>query len=429
MFVEYMRIQGYKSLRDVELRDLASVNVFHGANDVGKSNILQALDMFFQILPVAVQSASGQEDQEGRAQAHVLLPYRFLQPYSETIFRQNGDGRIAWLARLRLPQVDKVVTVGLTIVNAPGGLRLELIWPDGEPEDQVKQLLSDYANDFTLVAAERRLAREWLGDETQPVEFAPRERHGSPVEPARLKQMLFEAVNHRDMSQRQRFKRMTQLLDEAFGVGQLDVTWDSPREVERRRPDEPLRYVRDIQLRFFRPDLPEGLPIEDSGSGVQQVVLMLGQIIFNPGRLVGIEEPEMNLNARWQDRLHSLLRGLVAPDGVDQLFISSHSSRFEFRDNFYRVDYVNSETVVEAKGREALAEVTGDVLPRPGEDMRQRLNSENQITLYDEVIRDLGLKYGDMVVFVKNQAGRWELEREDETLATLKEALDENGPA
>lgn len=429
MFVEYVQIQGFKSLRDVELRDLASVNVFHGANDVGKSNILQALDVFFQILPVAVQSASGQEDQEGRTLAHVLLPYRFLQPYGETIFRQNGNGRIAWMAKLRLPQGGKPVAVELTTVNAPGGLRLELSWPDGEPKDQVKQLLSDPANDFTLVAAERRLAREWLGDETPPIEFASRERHGSPIEPTRLKQMLFEAVNHPDISQRQRFKRLTQLLNETFGVGQLDVTWDSPREVERRRPDEPIRYVRDIRVRFFRPGLPEGVPIEDSGSGIQQLVLMLGQIIFNPGRLVGIEEPEMNLNARWQDNLRNLLRGLVAPDGVDQVFISSHSSHFEFRDNFYRVDYVNGETVVEAKGREALAEATGDALPRPGENRRQRLNSENQVTLYDEVIQDLGLKYGDMVVFIKNQAGRWELEREDETLAELREALDESNPA
>lgn len=78
---------------------------------------------------------------------------------------------------------------------------------------------------------------------------------------------------------------------------------------------------------------------------------------------------------------------------------------------------------VEARGREALPEATGETILPAGEDKHQRLNSENQVTLYQEVIGDLGLKYGDMVVFVKNAAGRWELQHEREALAELQEAF------
>jgi AAA15 family ATPase/GTPase len=44
------RAQNFKSLIDVELPDLQDINVFYGPNNVGKSNILQAMDVFFELL-------------------------------------------------------------------------------------------------------------------------------------------------------------------------------------------------------------------------------------------------------------------------------------------------------------------------------------------------------------------------------------------
>lgn len=41
--VTSLRVQGYRSLRKVEIADLSSLVVIHGANGTGKSNIIRAV--------------------------------------------------------------------------------------------------------------------------------------------------------------------------------------------------------------------------------------------------------------------------------------------------------------------------------------------------------------------------------------------------
>ncbi len=45
-------VHGFKSLYDCKLTDLQSINVFHGENNVGKSNLLEAMELFFRVLPL-----------------------------------------------------------------------------------------------------------------------------------------------------------------------------------------------------------------------------------------------------------------------------------------------------------------------------------------------------------------------------------------
>lgn len=49
-------VKGYRSLRDVTLDGLGDFNMFYGPNGSGKSNILEALQTFFCILPLAVDT-------------------------------------------------------------------------------------------------------------------------------------------------------------------------------------------------------------------------------------------------------------------------------------------------------------------------------------------------------------------------------------
>jgi AAA15 family ATPase/GTPase len=51
MLTEF-RVSGYKSLYDCTIPGLMPVNVFHGDNNVGKSNILEALEIFFRAVTI-----------------------------------------------------------------------------------------------------------------------------------------------------------------------------------------------------------------------------------------------------------------------------------------------------------------------------------------------------------------------------------------
>ncbi len=413
MYLKTIRIQGFKSLLDVELRDLAAINVFHGLNDVGKSNVLQAIDLFFQLLPLGARAWTGEEE------SSTGLSDKELLPYSESIFRQDGDGSIIWEAHLYIDDAhpDLIVRLVLSKYINPKTkeveLRLKLSWdmpPDADQQWFV-ELCQDPANDFTLVNAERRFAKEWMGEETAPIDYAPYYRHGSPVETERLKQVLFEAVRHPDLRQRERFRRLAKILAEQFGVGELDITWDTPREMERRMGD-PSRYVRDIIIRFLRSDMPEPLSLSDVGSGVQQLILLLGQLLFNPARCVGIEEPEMNLSPEWQARLMAIFRELVDSQTLDQIFITTHSPEFDCEPNYWKVTYEQDATHVARTPVEKPTEA--------GEDLGPYLNSRQQVKIPQRVIADLGLRHREPVFFYKAEDGRWYIRTKAEVLALLE---------
>lgn len=47
MLIRYLHIKNFRSLRDVELNGLGSLNIIIGKNSSGKSNLLEALGVFY----------------------------------------------------------------------------------------------------------------------------------------------------------------------------------------------------------------------------------------------------------------------------------------------------------------------------------------------------------------------------------------------
>jgi hypothetical protein len=200
------------------------------------------------------------------------------------------------------------------------------------------------------------------------------------------------------------------LAEAPFNLGELDVALN-------RTTDE-------IDIGFVRPD--GRLPLENLGSGSQQLLMVLGQIFLNDYPITAIEEPEMNLSPQYQQYLLVALRKLMQDPDVKlrQLFISSHSPYFEFEENFFDVTRdANGATQVTRLPIEKRAQYFPDtqVAPETG----ARLNSFNQVKLYDGVIKDLGLGRGDLVLFTKNEAGHWEIRPEGEITQELDAIFDD----
>jgi len=142
--------------------------------------------------------------------------------------------------------------------------------------------------------------------------------------------------------------------------------------------------------------------------------------------MIAIEEPEMNLSPQYQEQmLHALQELIAQPEiGVKQLFISTHSPYLEFTENFYEVTMnEKGETIVEAASPER--HVTHFAHISNGEDTGARLNSQNQVKLYERVIKDLQLKRGDQLFFIRNEQGRWELHHEEEVAQKLATTFDD----
>lgn len=402
MFIESFQIQGFKSLAKVELADLSAINVFHGLNDAGKSNLLEALDLFSQLLPLALNSA-GEE---------TYLRPADLYPYTRSIFRlQNTPPRaIVWTARLRPVYELAPVAVRLqltardprTLGELGEDFHLGITWLEGIPDEIMLSALANASPGFYRIPSTRYFQTEQFNPAASAVT-----RHGQRplVTAGNLKQTLVEVYAGLDDEKLQRYNFLVHTLEQHF---------DLPGFIARLSPADEVGQL--YVVGFRRPEMKEPLLIENVGSGVQQLILLLGQILFNPARIVGIEEPEMNLGPDWQEKLKLVFRELIASHTLDQIFITSHSPAFETEPDFWDVTYANDATHV------ARSTALDKYFPMPvqetvGEELGSHLNSLGQIQLPERVVTDMALQRRDPVFFSKTPEGYWRLRTRAEILA------------
>jgi predicted ATPase len=347
MLTEF-RVSGYKSLYDCTIPGLLPINVFHGDNNVGKSNILEALGIFFTGL------ASGEKGPDGPHDEWFSWGEREKEIVLTGIFRQDGQEHQA----------------RVTIRHEEGS-------------DYVK---SDVPNSLNLnrvtcyrVPSRRRLEVE--EDKKAEEDLQP--------EGANLKEQLFWASVSKDPANRKAFYEVLRPLfaESPLALGTLQPV---------AAPEGPY----DVQIESES----RSIPLEQMGSGVQQLVLMAGLIALSRADVIAIEEPEMNLSWPTQKKLRLIFKEMVkrreAPP--TQMFISSHSPLFEFYENFYRVEMIDGRTKVTKVANEERRRLFDTLLP-PSDRRAAWLHDENVVILPEYVVETLGVRQGEIVYFLPEE--------------------------
>ncbi len=429
MKIERFRVQNYKNLNDVTVKGLSAINVLFGQNSVGKSNTFEALAIALWLLRNAKGIGPYKEEVGPETAANVaelceeLLITPPLTPLAEegslsfeiTVRWESqdvaGNGKSSSLHNGTVNKAEiprNTLLVCRIVVKNRTDMFYYLVdysWTNdkgyavhfpGENSLPVIPLLH-------IIDANRRLEIEQRGQGNGSKEISHRN----------LKRAIFYAYLSSDQQQKRRLESIRKILAEPpFELGMLDVALHPETDV--------------IDIGFVRPD--GRLPIENLGSGFQQLLLVLGQVFLDDSPLVALEEPEMNLSPQNQQHLLKALQRLMQDPAIalDQLFISTHSPYFEFAENFYDVtlDKEGRTQIIQA---ETVERDRYFVMTPIGPETGARLNSLNQIQLYQGVLDDLHLQRGDMIFFVKGDAGRWEIYPEEEVLAAMEEAWGDDG--
>jgi len=415
MRIERFQIQGFKSIADVTVDGLADINVFFGLNDVGKSNIFQALELWHWLL----SNASGPSER--------LMPTQLKQIgniFGAFLFRLGGNNIIQLSADVILdknsivphnvrPDIMSMLNARFSYLNQDKmGVKVDIelvleseniinctiskTWEGSGNFDLHPRDLGTIVSKFHIIKASRRIQTE----------LRQKDNSLTPVDHHNLKQALFYAYLSSDLGQKKRLIAIKKVISEPpYNLGELDVALDPQTD--------------QIDIGFVRPN--GRLPIENLGLGSQQLLLVLGQIFLNDSPIIAVEEPEMNLSPQYQEYLMVALRKLMQDPAIklQQLFISTHSPYLEFAENFYDVifDPVVGTQVIRATKEKHSQHFS--VTPI-GPDSGARLNSLNQVKLYDGLIQDLALQRGDLVIFVRNDAGRWEIRPAEELAHELQ---------
>jgi len=395
MLLKKFSVSGFKNLtQPIELDELGQINVIHGVNNVGKSNLLQAMDLYFRLREYKLRGSMKLPQSEFEK-----FGYLTNQVFNLTIPKSIEIKALTNLAQEEPPREEifgyKVVIErsehNTIVINYPEiDYAKFTILQNQVPLD----LLPRLANPFALITTHRRTMTD-----TTPPSLA--------IIPQILRDALFDAKESRNSFWVQRWNLFVEAMaefEDIIGPGRFNTAFDRSRN--------------QADLVLDRGDVR--IPVDLLGSGIQQIVALLGQLLLTPADIVAIEEPELNLRYTLQTRLLQAFKKITQSEhGPQQLFLTSHSPAFEAEPYFFAMELKNGVPTVSRKSRDLAWKYTGQ-----GQSEADKLNemyakwpepvnyvsSEGLLLLPEMVRQKLSLQQGGGVSFMPNKnTGRFEL--------------------
>lgn len=404
MLLRSFTVQGFKNFTQlVELPALGRVNVLHGENNTGKSNLLEAIGLFFFLLSYVQRKERKEPDN-----AIKLKQLRLAGFPVEEIFHHEHPGPIHLSGILGLSEgIDRQVTLAISPLSTRDREEFVLFesdispisLPPGPAELMARRSFRRVKDGdaYRMITVERRLVygAGGIGDRSGLEPTADRDH--VPPELARL---LFDLRQER-----------SPVVDRFLGALQRfhDLLPGTP-DIVYLRNEERARIV-------FDPPERKGPPVRSHllGAGTQQIIALLGQAVVAGVPILAIEEPERGLRYSLQTRLRDALLALLSSSGEQfdqpqQLFITSHTDAFEepAKDaTFYALTRRSDGYQITLRNKKDAAQFVGlTPMTQPGDGPAPLcyVTSEGRVRLPGDVRDFLQIREGGGVCFLPDEA-------------------------
>ncbi len=365
MYISSFTISGYRSLKNVEIKGMLPVCIFHGPNNSGKSNILSAIETIFRRkLLVDETTAGGITKHErpggfwqgritdfrdnfflnGKQDIEFSISVTFTNDelaFLNDVLRQfpdltkvghhkilGLDGRIKYVDDNSADMVlERAVFNKKYVVFEVDQAGKKGFFPKVkglEPEKQLshfEDLMNLLADSFRVLGSDRYLTDEQISEKLSTT---------LALTPKTFKTWLFNLSLSR--SGHQAFDEIGKMfVSNPFAVGEIGFSHER-NEIEIM-----------VQQKSFR------LPISRLGSGHQQSLYIIANLVLNKNKMLGIEELEINLSPKIQRQLLEKLKKHISDaDLISQVIITSHSDHFQYRPDVrcYGVQHNGEHTTV-----------------------------------------------------------------------------------
>ena len=379
MKIQKFKIDGYKSLKSLEVSGLAKINMLYGYNNSGKSNILKALEMIFKKksdpggAQVRVRGEQGDTGMDfGSFSKGILENTGFLfnlleakqkiefevtiillkseyksmmneayDDFARLYFVGNNHDEIPAVIKGEILPLDSATAefnVTSVLVNGKSVLELnvnkERVYfqhiAGAKPAEaihgqgyEIVQNFLDYFDDAVLLMDnDRFFGTEYEGD----VKF-------DDFTTKTFKQWFYKMYLNPGM-----FPTYKELVE---FIKQFKVNVD-PKNAELKacEANSPLSKMgvgfskneqNEINIMFESAN--KRLPLDSFGTGIHQILYVLSKIFVSNAKIILIEELELNLSPRYQGELLKHLNKLIGTK-LDQVFFTTHSKYFSFRNDF-----------------------------------------------------------------------------------------------
>ncbi len=440
------QVQGYKNFRaPVRLDDIGRFNVIHGDNNVGKSNLLESIGLFFAAIQILREEAQGgagiveryargvpvnEPATDGRPPRVAVRSFDYLarEGYPATeIFDMRDNQPILLEARLQLdhapsdpPWLGEPIHAGVRVTRGEDEVTVEITRLQ-RTKDGAE--LANGAGDPSAIDAAFALVMDRLGQRTRGKQREPRfalirsdrTMLGESLEdaepratreplPRDLAKILHDAENATD-ARRARFKTFVASLEpfrDLVGPGQWLMRYDTNAD----------------RAELVLDTGSERLPLRLMGSGIQQIAALCARLVMTGADILAVEEPELNLRWSAQRALRAVLREIVnSPETPAQLFLTSHSAQFEEEPTFYLITRTDKGPHVQKRPAQEAVLFTQPPGPAPATGTLATLGyltSEGVVQVPPEVQQALKLAHGGGVVFVRGKDGHYRMLTDDQ---------------
>lgn len=381
------RVKGFKNFtNEVKLENLGDINVLHGPNNVGKSNLLQAMQLFFELLGRIDAPEKRLSDKDFEALG-------FVRSELFNLYKPRTKIKMAGSLLIEEGEIEQdVMNYGSSCE-----VEVELKWEGTHVDFRIVRIAfsrghtADLASpDFKFVAAYVRAASRVV-----PLSDDPSSRFAlipalRPID-HQLALELYDAKESTDAEAQQRWNRFVEamkLFSEVLGEGSIMAIYE--RKLERANLLLDTDGAR-ILIKLL-------------GSAIQQVAMLIGHLLMTKASIVAIEEPELNLKYDLQLRLRKVFAEIVGkPGGPSQLFLTSHSPAFESGSHFYFMTKgPDGPTVERMENRNAMTAVgfPADWEQLPKSAAQSYISTDGVVRLPKRVLGVLQMPHGGGVLFI-----------------------------
>jgi AAA15 family ATPase/GTPase len=378
MQLKRFSVKGFKNFhQEIILENIGDICVIHGENNIGKSNVLEAMRLFFLFKNVS-QNDLYQMELTGQLE-QVLKKNAFKISEMFTFGTHNSIDISVTLGC----QKNIEVTLEIFIQNNDSELGIN-VTNNSQSDTQTSCLTKFFEKQFALIGVDRQINDTETEKERcivpQSLLLQLHDIKDSP-EPA-----IFEKWDL--------FVSTLQKFQDILGEGEFISVF------ERQSNRANLVFQPKIKPK-------RRIPIEILGSGIQQIVALIARLLVSDADFIAIEEPELNLRYTLQLRLHEILEEIVkAPVGPQQLFLTSHSPAFESGEHFYAMKATDNGPIIEYRPiQEAPRFTEHNVINSNINETAPQcyVTSEGLVKLPKDICQELGVEQGGGIVPLKRK--------------------------
>ncbi len=373
MYIREIEIDNFRSIQHLTLSNLQSMNIFYGANNVGKSNILQAVDYFFDTLRRNAFYNNSQTlyyfDRDDlyncnenlkmriRIKFDIQLPgeSNFIKQLIDNKFMTlDGDApgtidtffdisltyefekkrpfsRQIMIEHLKLGNTSVIKDYALTKVLPSQSSRNDMI--SGIGLFDIFENLSQY---YRGIPWFRIISREVRQDTSEISDF----------DNGNYTNILLHLQDGKTKNKQELFNKINRDFKELTNAGDISIVLGSRTEYDSQGNAKIIGttevYVKDAE---------KMVPLSSMGSSAQQLLYVLVNYYYFYDSVIGFEEPEIHLSPESQEKFYQYLSRLyLKEEGKRQIFITTHSPTFTTNGYIIQVFYDEHQTKVKKEG-------------------------------------------------------------------------------